>query len=67
MKKVFSPFPECPTKPLNFQKAQHQECKLKIYQTIATDNFVILNANQIKRYTYLDFLKENYMNPKGYY
>ena len=29
--------------------------------------YVILNTNQIKRYTYLDLLKENNLNLKDYY
>ena len=45
----------------------NQECKVKIYQTIATNNIVIENTNQIKLNTYPDFLKENNLNLKGYY
>ena len=52
---------------LFFKKAWHQECKLKIHQTIVANNFVILNTNQIKLYAYPNFLKENYLNLKGYY
>ena len=40
---------------------------MKIYQTIITNNIVIVNTNQIILNTYPDFLKENYLNLKGYY
>ena len=38
-----------------------------MYQTIATNNIVIENTNQIKLNTYPDFLKENNLNLKDYY
>ena len=34
---------------------------------IVTNNTVIVNTNQIILNTYPDFLKENYLNLKGYY
>ena len=52
---------------LFFTKAEHQEYKLKIYQTIATNNIVILNTNQIKGNTYPDSLKESNLHLKDYY
>ena len=46
-----------------YTKVQYQGYKLNIYQTIATNNIVTVNTNQIKLNTYPDFLKKK-LEPK---
>ena len=67
MRKLFPLSLSVQSNDLFYTKVQHQECKVKIYQTIVTSNIVIVNNNQIKLDTYPDFLKGNKLNLKLYY
>ena len=49
------------------EKHNKKNANWKFAKQIATSIIVFVNINQIKHNNYLDFLKENNLNLKGYY